>query len=129
MVRVNHYLRCIQVHLNVFQHLYKDYGFLFSSHEDRAIPKFGLLLMETKNWLLKLPELGHPTIWIRVGQGPIALAVGAVGGCLDSFTLLCLFSPLSSSFWETAPYRLKYCLKGPIYSKSTNQSTLKSCPM
>ena len=22
-------------------------------------------------------------IWIRVGQGPTALAVGAVGGCLD----------------------------------------------
>ena len=26
---------------------------------------------------------GHPTIWITVGQGPTALAVGAGGGCLD----------------------------------------------
>ena len=26
---------------------------------------------------------GHPTIWIKVGQGPTALAVGAGGGCLD----------------------------------------------
>ena len=31
----------------------------------------------------KLPVPGRPTIWIRVGQGPIALAVGA--GCLDIF--------------------------------------------
>ena len=36
----------------------------------------------------KLPVLGHPTIWMIVGQGPIALAVGASGGCLDIFTLL-----------------------------------------
>ena len=31
----------------------------------------------------KLPVLGRPTIWMIVGQGPIALAVGADGGCLD----------------------------------------------
>ena len=28
---------------------------------------------------------GRPTNWIVVGQGPIALAVGAGGGCLDIF--------------------------------------------
>ena len=27
----------------------------------------------------KLPVPGRPTIWITVGQGPTALAVGAVG--------------------------------------------------
>ena len=27
----------------------------------------------------KLPVSGRPTIWMIVGQGPIALAVGAVG--------------------------------------------------
>ena len=43
----------------------------------------------------KLPVPGRPTIWIIVGQGPIALAVGAGGGCLDIFTLLYPFSPLS----------------------------------
>ena len=37
-----------------------------------------------------------------VGQGPIALAVGAGGGSLDVFTLLYLFSPLSPAVWETA---------------------------
>ena len=33
--------------------------------------------------LNKLPLPGRPTIWMIVGQGPIALAVGAGGGCLD----------------------------------------------
>ena len=72
----------------------------------------------------KLPVPGRPTIWITVGQGPTALAVGAGGGCLDIFTLVYPFSPLSPSLWETARYRLKYCLKGPLNPKQpTNQST------
>ena len=33
----------------------------------------------------KLPVPGHPTVWILVGQGLTALAVGAGGGCLDIF--------------------------------------------
>ena len=70
----------------------------------------------------KLPVPGRPTIWITVGQGPTALAVGAGGGCLDIFTLIYPFSPLSPSLWETARYRLKYCLKGPLNPKQpTNQ--------
>ena len=60
-------------------------------------------------------------IWIIVGQGPTALAVGAGRGCLDIFTLIYPFSPLSPSRWETARYRLKYCLKGPL---NPNQPTL-----
>ena len=69
-----------------------------------------------------LPVPGRPTIWIRVGQGPTALAVGAGGGCLDIFTLDYPFSPVSPSLWETARYRLKYCLKGPLNPKQpTNQ--------
>ena len=60
-------------------------------------------------------------IWI-VGQGPIALAVGAGGGCLDIFSLIYHFSFHSPSLWETARYRLKYCLKGPLSPKQpTNQ--------
>ena len=70
----------------------------------------------------KLPVPGRPTFWMIVGQGPIALAVGAGGGCLDIFTLLCLFSSIFPSLWETARYRLKYCLKGPLNPKQpTNQ--------
>ena len=73
----------------------------------------------------KLPVPGRPTIWMIVGQGPIALAVGAGGGCLDIFTLLCLFSALSPSLWEAVRYRLKYCLKGPLNQKQpTNQPTI-----
>ena len=62
-------------------------------------------------------------VWIRVGQGPTALAIGAGGGCLDIFTLLYPFSPLSPSLWETTQYRLKYCLKGSLSPKTTNQLT------
>ena len=73
----------------------------------------------------ELPVPGRPTIWMIVGQGPIVLAVGAGGGCLDIFTLLYLFSSLSPSLWETARYRLKYCLKGPLNPKQpTNQPIL-----
>ena len=36
----------------------------------------------------KLPVPGRPTFLITVRQGPIALAVGAGGGCLDVFTLV-----------------------------------------
>ena len=33
----------------------------------------------------KLPVPGRPTIWITVGQGPTALAVGAGGGLFGHF--------------------------------------------
>ena len=66
----------------------------------------------------KLPVPGRPKIWITVGQGPPALAVGAGGGCLDIFTLIYPFSSFSLSL---ARYRLKYCLKGPLNPNSTNQ--------
>ena len=72
----------------------------------------------------KLPVPGRPTIWLVVGQGPIVLAVGAGGGCLDFFTLLYPFPPLSPSLWEMARYRLKYCLKGPLNPKQpTNRAS------
>ena len=55
-------------------------------------------------------------------QGPFVLAVGAGGGCLDIFSLVYLFSFLSPSLWETARYRLKHCLKGPLNpTQPTNQ--------
>ena len=65
----------------------------------------------------KFPVPGRPTIWIIVGQGPIALAVGAGGGLFGHF--------LSPSLWETDRYRLKYCLKGPLNTKQpTNENPL-----
>ena len=58
-------------------------------------PNFMALALTVRGWsgramvLGKLPVPGRPTIWIILG--PIALAVGAGGGCLDIFTLLYLF--------------------------------------
>ena len=44
---------------------------------------------------------------------------------MDIFTLICPFSPLSPSLWETARYRLKYCLKRPLNPKQpTNQFSI-----
>ena len=72
----------------------------------------------------QLPVPGVLLIWIFVGQGPTALAVGAGGACLDIFSLVYHFSLLSPSLWETARYRLKHCLKGSLSPKQpTNQPT------
>ena len=72
----------------------------------------------------KLPVPGRPTIWITVGQGPTALAVGAGGDFFWTFLFSPILSPLSPSLWETARYRLKYCLKGLLNQKQpTNQPT------
>ena len=77
--------------------------------------------VERRCWV-NFQSRGVLLVWMIVGQGPIALAVGAGGGCLDIFSLIYLFSFLSPSFWETARYRLKYCLKGPLNPKQpTNQ--------
>ena len=51
----------------------------------------------------KLPVPGRPTILSTVGQGPIALAVGAGGGGLDIFTLIYPF--------------FFFSLKGPLNPK------------
>ena len=50
--------------------------------------------------LSKLPVPGRPSIWIIIGQGPIALAVGAGAGCLDIFTILYRFSSFSLSLGD-----------------------------
>ena len=60
----------------------------------------------------KLPVPGRPTVWMTVGQGPTALAVGAGGVCLDIITLIYPFFPISPSLWETARYRLNTVSKG-----------------
>ena len=62
-------------------------------------------------------------IWIRIGQGPTALAVGAGGGCLDIFSLVYHFSFPSPSLSQAARYRLKYCLKGPLSPNQPTNST------
>ena len=74
----------------------------------------------------KLPVPGRPTVWITVGQGLTALAGGAGGGSLDIFTLIYPFFSPSPSLWETARYRLKYCLKELLNPRQpTNQPNSK----
>ena len=48
----------------------------------------------------KIPVPGRPTIWMIVGQGPIALAVGAGGRLLGHFILLYPFSSFSLSLGD-----------------------------
>ena len=77
----------------------------------------------------KIPVPGRPTIWMIVGQEPTVLAVGAGGDCLDIFTLVYPFSSLSPFLWETARYRLKYCLKRAVRGWSGGAKVLGKLPV
>ena len=62
------------------------------------------------------PVPGRPSNLVD-SKGLTALAVSVGGDCLYIFTLIYPFFPLSPSLWNTARYRLKYCLKGPLNLK------------
>ena len=48
-----------------------------------------------------LPVPERPTIWMKVGQGPTVLALGAGGGCLDIvFSRLSFLSSVSLSLGD-----------------------------
>ena len=70
------------------------------------VKKIGVFYHASGGWsggamvLGKLPVPGRPTILVTVGQGPIALAVGAGGGGLDIFTLIYPFSSFSTSLGD-----------------------------
>ena len=74
----------------------------------------------------KLPAPGRPPNLGYSRAGPVALAVGAGRGCSDIFSLVYHFSFLSPSLWETARYRLKYCLKEPLSPKTTKKKMRKT---
>ena len=65
----------------------------------------------------KLPVLGRPANLDFNRARASALAVGAGG--LDIF-LSSISSLISPSLWDTTPYRLKYCLKGPFNQHKDN---------
>ena len=68
----------------------------------------------------KLPVPGRPTN-LDYSRARAYCACSECGwDCLDIFSLVYHSSFLSPSLWETARYRLKYCLKGPL---SPNQPT------
>ena len=70
----------------------------------------------------KLPVPGRPTN-LDYSRARAYCACSKCGwGGLDKFSLVYHFSVLSPSLWETARYRLKYCLKGPLSPiQPTNQ--------
>ena len=72
--------------------------------------------------LSKLPVPGHPADLDYSRARASVLAVGVGGGCSEFFLSSIVFL-LSPSLWETAPYRLKYYLKGPL--NPNNQPTVK----
>ena len=76
----------------------------------------------------KLPVPGRPTNLDYSRARAFCAYSGCGGGGLDIFTLVQHFSFLSPSLWETARYRLKYCLKGPLSPKQpTNQPMVGWC--
>ena len=70
----------------------------------------------------KLPVPGRPTIWMIVGQGPIALAVGAGGDGLEIFTLIYPFSSFSLSLGDGL-IKTELLSQRAVKPKTTNQPT------
>ena len=72
----------------------------------------------------KLPVLGRPTN-LDESRARAYCACGRCGWGLFGhfFSHLSFLSSFSLSLGETARYRLKYCLKGPLSPKTTNQPT------
>ena len=68
----------------------------------------------------KLPVPGRPTIWMITGLGHTVLAVGAGGGCLDIFTLIYLYSPLSPSLLGDGPILTVILSQRAVKTKTTN---------
>ena len=75
----------------------------------------------------KLSVLGRPTS-LDYSRARAYCACSRCGwGCLDILSLIYLFSFLSPSLWETARYRLKYCLKGPLNPKQSTHYIQSYC--
>ena len=82
-------------------------------------------MVEWCNGAGQLPVPGRPTISITVGQGLIALAVGAGGGCLDIFTLIYPFSSFSLSLGD-GPIETELLSQRAVKPKPINQPNLSS---
>ena len=72
----------------------------------------------------KLPVPGRPTFWMMVGQGPIALAVGAGGGFFGHFySHLSFLSSFSLSLGDGPIQTETIVSQRAAKSKTTNQPT------
>ena len=75
----------------------------------------------------KLPVPGRPSNLADSRARAYCACSGCGWGLFGHFTLIYLFSLVSPSLWETARYRLKYCLNGPLNPKQpTNQPLWKT---
>ena len=72
----------------------------------------------------KLPVPGRPTN-LNYSRARAYCTCSKCGwGLFGHFSLIYHFSFLSPSLWETARYRLKYCLKGPLSPNNQPTSNL-----
>ena len=70
----------------------------------------------------KLPVPGRPAIWITVGQGPTALAVGAVG-VVWTFLLSSIFLSSFSLSLGDSPIWTEILSQRAVKPQKTNQPT------
>ena len=70
----------------------------------------------------KLTVPGRPAIWITVGQGPIALAAGAVGVVWTFYSHLSFLFHFSLSLGD-GPINAKILSQRAVEPKTTNQPT------
>ena len=74
----------------------------------------------------KLPVPGRPANLDYSRARAYCACSGCGWGMFGHFFISPIISLLSPSLWETARYRLKYCLKGPLSPQQpTNQPKLQ----
>ena len=93
----------------------------FTQHHRATRPPYLGTTFLLSTLLGKLQVPGRPANLDYSKARASVLAESAGGGCLDIFSLIYHFSYLSPSIWQTARYRLQYCLKGPL--SQNNQPT------
>ena len=97
--RARAYCSCSRCGWGWLGHFYSHLSFLSSFSLSLGDGSILTEILSQRAVKPKTTNQPNPTSWMIVGQGPIALAVGAGRGCLDIFTLLCPLSPPSPFLW------------------------------
>ena len=94
------------------------------ANNERAAGGVSIFVAGGAKVLGKLPVPGRPTNLDYSRARACCTCISCGLGLFGRFFSPILLSPLPPSLWETARYRLKYCLKGPLNPKQpTNQPT------
>ena len=72
----------------------------------------------------KFPVPGRPAYLDQSRATGYCACTRCGWGLFEHFSLVYHFSFLSSSLWETARYRLKYCLIGPLSPKQPTMQVI-----